>query len=453
MSSISDAAIAELETELSGTKIKRELTGKLDGKPGVLMAKVRANKTELYYKYYFDEKRQTILLGKYTHLRKSGFITLAQGYDKAMEYADIRSQGKDPKEVINKEKEKAESGLRRRKKQAQIQGYGTFKRLLDEYVNTLKEPGTKQVVSSFFNRIHKHAPELLTMQARDIEWMHLAPIFEQILSEDKGPTANNLLTYIKAAFNKMMSVTLESGMMLTADQEFRLIANPVQHIKQNQKYMNPGKDEWPEHELAAIWHNAIKVNGPITGRFIRFTIANAGQRIKQVLRVPWEHYQLEYENQYGNPYLEVHNMKKKRGGKPVPHIVPLNKLAMAELTELKDITGHCVYPFPGRVGSGVRTDTYMDHSRMNRPMQVLCERIGIQKRTLGETRTTIKTMLGVYEELDKHTKNLLHGHGSMDTSDINYDKFLYFQQKRKAMDLWNDGLERMLERYRGTVVR
>ncbi|WP_419831996.1 hypothetical protein [Endozoicomonas atrinae] len=319
METITDAALVEIQAEVHGSKAKRELTDKLDGLPGVMMARIAATKIDFYYKYQWDKKRELLHLGIYSPRIRKDRITLPQAFDDVIRHAEIRKQGKNPKEVIQQEKNVQEAGLRRRIKQAETQGFGTFARLLTLYEISLSNPDTKKDVISSFKRVKENVPELLTIPARNIEWDHLQPVFQKLLDEGKGPMANHLLSYLKAAFNKVMSVQLDDNMQLNAESEFGLIANPLQNIKQNKKYHNPGKDEWDEKELAAIWHNAIRYNGPITGRFIRFIIATAGQRIKQVLRVGWRHYRLN--NEY--PYFEIANMKKKRGGKEIPHIVPL----------------------------------------------------------------------------------------------------------------------------------
>ncbi len=281
----------------------------------------------------WDQKRQLLHLGIYSQRVKKDRITLPQAFDEATKHAKVRNEGKNPKEVIQQHKDEQEAGLRRRLKQAETQGFGTFGRLLNMYEDSLTNPDTKKDVISSFKRVREQLPELLTMQARDLEWDHLQPVFQTVLDEGKGPMANHLLSYLKAAFNKVMNIQLDDNMQLNAENEFGLIANPLQNIKQNKKYHNPGKDEWSEAELAAIWHNAIRYKGPITGRFIRFTIATAGQRLKQMLRVGWRHYRMDREF----TYFEIVNMKKKRGGKAQAHVVPLNKLALKELKALKEL--------------------------------------------------------------------------------------------------------------------
>ncbi len=114
------------------------------------------------------------------------------------------------------------------------------------------------------------------------------------------------------------------------------------------------------------------------------------------------------------------------------------------LNSYKELTGHCEYPFAGRIGSGFKVDAPLAHDGLQKSMRELCKSVKLRHLTLGESRTTIKTLLGPCK-IDKHIKNILHSHGHMDVADINYDKFDYFHEKREAMDIWNDLLEKILE--------
>ncbi|WP_066017841.1 tyrosine-type recombinase/integrase [Endozoicomonas atrinae] len=449
MDTITEVALAEAKAEVHGSNAKRELTEKLDGLPGVLMARVSDRKIDFFYKYQWEKKRELLLLGTYAARKQKERVTLPEAFELVLQEAEIRKEGKNPKEERRIKELKIEAGLKRRIKQAEIQGYGTFGRMLQIYLNTLTDTDTRKDIERMFKReIEKPFPQLLILPARDIEWEQIKPILNDILERGKGPSANKLLDYIKAAFNKVINIQLDSGVSLYADDEFGLIANPLQHIKSNKTFNSAGKDKWTRKELADIWFNAIEYCGPVAGRFIRFTIANAGQRIKQLVRVSWTDYHLESKI----PYTEVTNMKKKRGGDEVSHLVPLNDLALKELLDLQQITGHCDFPFPSRKGAGFLTDKPMGHEVYTKHMKRICDGLDIRLLSLGETRTTIKTMLGPYK-IPKHIKNLLHGHGKMDVADIYYDKFDYLEEKSEVMNLWNGVLEEILEEHKPVWVR
>lgn len=249
METITDVTLADIQAEVHGSKAKRELTDKLDDLPGVIMARVAANKIDFYYKYRWEKKRELLHLGIYSPRVRKDRVTLPQAFDNAVKHAEIRWQGENPKE--------------------------------------------------------------------------------------------------------------------------------------------------PERRV----------------------------------------------------YFEIANMKKKRGGKEIAHIVPLNKLALTEINAMREITGHCEFPFAGRIGSGVRINAPLAYDGMQKSMKVLCKAAKLRHMTLGESRTTIKTLLGPHP-IEKHIKNILHSHGSMDVADTNYDKFDYFHQKREALDIWNDLLEKILEEHK-----
>ena len=132
METITDAALVEIQAEVHGSKAKRELTDKLDGLPGVMMARIAATKIDFYYKYQWDKKRELLHLGIYSPRIRKDRITLPQAFDDVIRHAEIRKQ----------EKNVQEAGLRRRIKQAETQGFGTFARLLTLYEISLSNPDT-----------------------------------------------------------------------------------------------------------------------------------------------------------------------------------------------------------------------------------------------------------------------------------------------------------------------
>ncbi|WP_419831999.1 hypothetical protein [Endozoicomonas atrinae] len=127
-------------------------------------------------------------------------------------------------------------------------------------------------------------------------------------------------------------------------------------------------------------------------------------------------------------------------------------MALAEINALSDLTGHCQFPFAGRIGSGFRQDAPLAYDGLQKSMKHLCKASSLRHLSLGESRTTIKTMLGP-QPIEKHIKNILHSHGNMDVADINYDKFDYFHEKRKALDIWNNVLEKILDEHKPVLRR
>ena len=409
---------------------------------GVIEARCKPDyRIELYYRYTYRSKREYLFIGPYSQQLSHGYITLSQALDKANEYAEIIFKGGNPSVKAKRERHRA-----KKKIELEITGDGTLASLLQVYEDSHKHEDTNRDVKSAFDchvRPHKH---LMEMNAKDITWEDIRPIFSEMLKQGKGAMANNLLAYLKAAFNRVMQVRLESGMGLVADAQFGLTENPLQHIKKNPAYHNPGKTNWREQEIAKVWHYAIPICGPIMGRFIRFSIANGGQRLRQTLRVPWKDYQLAVEK----PFYVIENMKKKRGGRATPHLVPLNTLALKEIYSLWEHTRHCAYPFAGRVGNGLTVDSYMRNDALDRPMNRISAAAGLRKLRLGELRGTAKTMLGPYR-IPKHIKNLIHGHGTMDVADTHYDQFDYFDEKAEALETWSNVLKRITEAYQTKV--
>ena len=128
--------------------------------------------------------------------------------------------------------------------------------------------------------------------------------------------------------------------------------------------------------------------------------------------------------------IPAHRMKMGR-----PHLVPLSKQALAILTELKDMTGHRQFIFPGQV------DPRKTMSN-NTILQAL-KSMGYQHKMTGHgfrslAMTTIKERIGGYEHEVIDTQL---AHAKENKIRAAYDRAQFLPERTKMMQDWADYLD------------
>ena len=436
---ITDEKINQTQTEVEGSKPK-EIIESLGRGKGSLVARCYKSYSTFYFRYTVNNRRKYILIGRYSHQFNSNHFTVMKAHQECAQYIAQLERGENPAEQIE-----IEAGLKKKRALAIKQGVGTFGRLLTDYENTLRESSKHKsdVRKTIKRHIRDGLPDALKKPANQIEWDDLQPAFAKLLEEGKGPMANMLLSYLKTAFNRALNVTLGNQHSISIKSVYELSVNPIAHIKADHSQNNPGKIDWTQKQIALVWRHAQRTNGPCVAGFIRFIVATAGQRHEQVVRVPWSDYYLDSDN----PYMVIENMKRKRGGKATPHLVPLNKYALKVIKEMKAITGHCKYPFAKRSKSGkMSEDEPLDVTGMSNAMAGICKSACVDRVTLGAIRGTAKTLLGE-ARIPKLVRDLVCGHGTSDVSTKHYDKYDHFGEKLEALDKWASILDGMFNKY------
>ncbi len=148
------------------------------------------------------------------------------------------------------------------------------------------------------------------------------------------------------------------------------------------------------------------------------------------------------------------------------HVVPLNKLAVDVLEEIKPLTGEFLYPFAGGVGNGFKEDTPMLSNSLNRAISrysaalkeqhlknlpdKAVEAIKAPERFIArDIRRTVKTHMAK-AGISKSIRDRLQNHALTDISSKHYDRYDYLEEKKEALKIWEDYLSKLVDPVKNT---
>ena len=439
----------EVEALFSNTDPKKKTLTESLGQQGagrLIAKKLSCGSVAYRFKYYRDRKTPVeITIGRYQEkrLKSKAGITTAEARRKAVFYSQQKQQGIDPQEYI--EEQKAEAERARRKAEAEARR-GTFRQLLDVYVEDMKK-NKKRSCESVEADLHRYVvkpfPHLMKAHARDIEPEDITDILRRMAARDLKATINRVRSYLHRAFKVGAQAHLDPVMQASDDAvNFELKHNPVSIVPRKTEYERALDRHLSEDEILRFWNSMHKYMALHTVNLFRLMFALGGQRPKETLSASWECYDLEERLLILPPELT----KNKR-----EHIVPLNNLAMEILNEQRIVAGHCKYPFPLMCGSGFVVDKHMRLDSLNTSVRRYIEGEQIEHFTPRDIRRTCKTLMGKIQ-ISKEIRDRIHNHALNDVSSRHYDRYDYIPEKTEALKSWDLFIRSIIEPGRNVVV-
>ena len=120
-----------------------------------------------------------------------------------------------------------------------------------------------------------------------------------------------------------------------------------------------------------------------------------------------------------------------------PHLVPLSNQALAILEEIRPLTGHGRYVFPGARSNGRPMSDNAILSALRRMGFAKEEMSGHGFRAMA--RTILDEVLGVRPDYIEHQL----AHAVKDPNGRSYNRTAYLIERRKMMQLWADYLDKI----------
>lgn len=180
-----------------------------------------------------------------------------------------------------------------------------------------------------------------------------------------------------------------------------------------------------DDEIRAIWFLENSSMTRANQLAMRLLLAT-GQRRGEVIGAIWDEFDLEKR------LWSIPGARTKNGRN---HAVPLNKLAMEVLGEIRTLSGETRFLFPSD-----RTVIHIDPRALTRAMRKTAKEIGLQDVHVHDTRKTFATGLSSLQVERSIIKKCLN-HQEKDVLAVHYDFFEYLDDKRRAMDIWARRLE------------
>lgn len=233
--------------------------------------------------------------------------------------------------------------------------------------------------------------------------------------------ADRIRAYLSAAFNWAIKATHDYREEHRRD--WGVSSNPVEAVQRDADASKPRDRVLTEGELRALWAATAGPGwAPETRAAIRLMIV-LGQRARETLRMDVAELDLD------GAVWTIPAPKTKVG--KFAHPVPLPPLAMAIIRELLQVR---------RTGLLMPID---DHA-LTKAVERYLKRTKAPRWQLRDLRRTWKS-LAAAAGVDRFTRDLIQQHAMNDTGSRHYDRADYLPQKRAALKLWSDYLEKILE--------
>lgn len=351
------------------------------------------------------------------------FVSLADAYAKALDKGKESARGLDPKEQdrIRDDAEKAKESAAKAARESERR-VGTMSALVEAYSQSLRDLG--RVSAPEVERMLKRdaLPALgATTKASAITADHIADLYDEV-KKTYSVKANRLLSYLSGAFRYAREHDRKARR--TDGVLFGVTHNPARgEIKRTRE--KAAKRALNFTEVRQLW--AALTTAQFSGEiafFLRFLLATGGQRVRETLRLDWA------EVNFDSRLWDMPAEKTKGGWKnDLGHVVPLTWPAIDALEAVR-VYNPTGLVFKGR-GQGLRD------ASVNRALKRWREKHtpSMPAFTTRDLRRTFKT-LGGQLGLSKEVRDRVQSHKVQDTSNQNYDRFDYADQKRQALEAW-----------------
>jgi integrase len=248
-----------------------------------------------------------------------------------------------------------------------------------------------------------------------------------IRARGKAHHANNVRAFMRAAFEFGLK-SVNSYHETTSGMDWGLMMNPAAVIATDPAAFVPGERHLSEDEIRAFWDWLT-----VKGKSFRYRLAPAmqlliatGQRPSEILRLGGASF---------DPAAGVISWPKTKNRRP--HCIPLPRQARAILEWLE----------PNETGLYFAAQKTRSKPAASCCFEPIVERYlaetGAAKFVTRDLRRTWKTMAGA-AGLSKEIRDRLQNHALTDVSAKHYDRHTYLDEKRAAMQQWEDYLAKIL---------
>lgn len=402
---------------------------------GRLLLEIKPDKRKYFFFQYFRKqdnksKRVLVTIGRFKDSAKTSGFSLSDARDKCLEFESLLKQGVDVKShLIEKENEKQE---RIRKMEAE-RLQGSFAQLLDSYLNAMKADGKRShanVRRALDCYVHNQFPSMVKKKANTVEVDDIQLILARMI--DKGITtqANRVRSYLHTAFQYGLKQDNNPRRHSVEEVKFNLKYNPVSFVPKQADYERVGEHVISDGEIRIIWRELSDIS-PMADWAIKLCFTT-GQRFGELVRLEWSHFD-EAEKLL---LIPASVSKNKRD-----HVIPLNKLSLSVLKDMKKLTGDYQYIFPASNRAGYIEDQHIDTGTISKVVRNYCvENKKVSKFLARDIRRTVKTLMGK-AGVSKELRDRIQNHAMTDVSSKHYDRYDYLPEKRQAMKVWNNYLE------------
>ena len=438
------------DKEVKSLSEDQVITEKFKRGAGALMIRKRGNSFLAFYRYWKGKQKAMVPIGSYKSTNKVAGFTLAQLREKALELSIIRQQiaPQDLKEHLEHKELQRQTVIKQDRKKAEIEASrGTLQELCEGYIASLerRKADSKRKAETLLNtHCLKAFPELASRKARVIAPEDIVSILSKMISEGKTTVSNRVRSYLHAAFSYGMKADHDPRQQVEHGKQFHLSFNPVAAVPRQADYERVRERRLDDSEIRRMWLDIDKgkvARTPLYGLLLRLCLACYGNRPQQILRCTWK------DVDFVNRTLSFIDYKGKNGtGKK--RIIPLSKLAVDLLVDVKKISGSYESPFSVNGTKPMRTEQLGRLvTEYNNWLHDQAKANGYElpeRWTAKDLRTTATSLL-TRLRIPKEQRYLLQSRedGSIESKHYDHDDRL--PEKREAARIYTAELERIIE--------
>ena len=395
-------------------------------KDGTLAFKVLPNgDIDGYFIYYVDRKEKLKKIGRYGKTSMTLKAIRDRYNELSIEYqsgVDIKEQAlvaKATEEIAYQEQIAIE-----RKKQMQ----GSFQQLIDLYITYIKTEKSHHHYGALKKSFDLNLQSFdCSIKANDITKADIISIIHKITARGSMIAANRMRAYLSAMFNWGIEFDDEPD-AIKNNVQFYIDSNPVAYVKKPLKKEAPTDRFLTESEVRKFWAALNKsAMSPHRANVFRLMLALGG-RVEALSGLRWS------EIDWKERLITIPPARSKNGAY---WVIPINDIAYEVLINNPKLNND--FLFPAKNGTEpLRLDGY------SQAITRTCKQFAIDAFTPKDLRTTFKTLSGM-AGLSKEIRDRIQNHALSDVSSKHYDRYDYLKEKRHAMIIWNDYLQRVID--------
>lgn len=308
---------------------------------------------------------------------------------------------------------------------------GSAEQMLNHYVNQMQAKGQnsyKEVQRAFERDVFQHIDR--TQPANQVTSHQIACILAEMIERGAVASSNHLRAYLQAAFNLAIKFDNDPA-NLNKPMRFGIAHNPVTQVPR-QPIDNVGKRVLSESELGNFLYDLFNGQGfgPQTKYTFLLCLYGGGQRPYEIINNKFE-----WVN-FASELWELNKTKNKR-----TLILPMSSQFSEIVHEARQYFGTSPY----MIGSRKDPQQPFKTNGLSKCLQRYCERTGMTKFKPRDLRRTCKTLMTKYKIGTTETRNRLHNHALNDVSNLHYNFYDYFDEKREIVLQWGDFLDALLK--------
>lgn len=308
---------------------------------------------------------------------------------------------------------------------------GSAEQMFKHYINQMRAKGQttyKEVERSFERDVYHHIDR--AQPAKEITSHQIACILAEMLERGAVASSNHLRAYLQAAFNVAIKFDNDPA-NLNKPMRFGVLHNPVTPVPR-QKIDNVGKRVLSESELGNFLYDLINGRGfgPQTKYTFLLCLYSGGQRPYEIINNKFEWVNFE---------SELWELKLTKNGRTL--ILPMSP----RFSELVHEARQFFSASPSMIGGRLDAQQPFETNGLSKALTRYCERKGMEKFKPRDLRRTCKTLMTKHKIGTTETRNRLHNHALNDVSNLHYNHYDYFDEKREIVLQWSDFLDGLLK--------